>query len=122
MYNHLPGSSIEEQVLILFQICGSVGVNTVAAVSTGLSLIVLALRITLTYYFFLNISAHYFITVSIDRSSGKKFLGTYPYIYEIPCRQSFSSQVGNPALLKTDKSLEEKDQGLDPERVNISEL
>lgn len=87
MYNHLPGSSIEEQVLILFQICGSVGVNTVAAVSTGLSLIVLTLRITLTYFFFLNISAHYFITVSIDRSSGKKLLGTYPYIYEIPCRR-----------------------------------
>ncbi|XP_058999474.1 membrane-spanning 4-domains subfamily A member 4A-like [Mustela lutreola] len=43
-------------------ICGSVGVNTVAAVSTGLSLIVLTLRITLTYFFFLNISAHYFIT------------------------------------------------------------
>ncbi|XP_047548887.1 membrane-spanning 4-domains subfamily A member 4D-like [Lutra lutra] len=42
-------------------ICGSVGANTVAAVSTGLSLMILALRMTLSYYF-LNISAHYFIT------------------------------------------------------------
>ncbi|VCW66985.1 unnamed protein product [Gulo gulo] len=54
-------------------ICGSVGANTVAAISTGLSLIILALRMTLSYYF-LNISAHYFVTVSIDRSSEKNLL------------------------------------------------
>ncbi|XP_034501622.1 membrane-spanning 4-domains subfamily A member 4D-like isoform X2 [Ailuropoda melanoleuca] len=43
-------------------ICGSIGANTVAAILTGLSLIILAIRVTISYYLLSSVSARYFMT------------------------------------------------------------
>lgn len=83
MYNQLARlKSVRTgtQFLILFQIYGNIGTNTVAAILTGVSLIIVAFRIAISLYFLPSTSIRYFMIVSIDRSGEKKTPDIYPHV------------------------------------------